>query len=339
MNVMYLELWNARNLCCNTRRIEDKGLKRVGRQSSNTEILTLVEDGSWRWFRLENFQVISGPKGNTSRKEASKITQEMFFNIFLQVTVLLQELGNNNFVSCNLKCPSVDPSKGMESSWKAAGMPGIRRFAICIQYTYIYIYAWNPKQPDFYGCFNWMMPNLYLGNGCLTKHPFKNGCLGYQVCIYTYPFGLFLNTSSRGKRWCFFFTTSFVMFKLRRGYSSQTQQNINLWFMEGWSDPEWQIITTKPLTKTIWLEYPTNIASFQVAGKMIFSFSIGWDIWAPIRGYSDGSNKSKWAKSWGQMMKRITNVIKLFLRNIQSKAFKMIYCLYIYIFVQQMFEL
>ena len=51
------ELWNLRNLCCNTRRIEDKGLKRVGRQSSNTEILTPVEDGSWRWFRLENFQV------------------------------------------------------------------------------------------------------------------------------------------------------------------------------------------------------------------------------------------------------------------------------------------
>ena len=32
------------------------------------------------------------------------------------------------------------------------------------------------------GCFNWMIPNLYIGNGCLTKHPFKTGCLGYQVC-------------------------------------------------------------------------------------------------------------------------------------------------------------
>lgn len=82
MNVMYLELWNPRNLCCNTRRIEDKGLKRVGRQSSNTEILTPVEDGSWRWFSLENFQVISGLKGNTSRKEASKITQYFFLHFF-----------------------------------------------------------------------------------------------------------------------------------------------------------------------------------------------------------------------------------------------------------------
>jgi len=44
-------------------------------------------------------------------------------------------------------------------------------------------YSWNPKQPDFYGCFNWMIPNLYLGNGCFTKHPFKRGCLGFQVQI------------------------------------------------------------------------------------------------------------------------------------------------------------
>ena len=30
-------------------------------------------------------------------------------------------------------------------------------------------------------CFNWMIPDLYLGNGCFIKHPFKTGCLGYQV--------------------------------------------------------------------------------------------------------------------------------------------------------------
>ena len=45
------------------------------------------------------------------------------------------------------------------------------------------ILAWNPKQPDFYGCFNWMIPNLFLGNGYFTKHPFKTGCLGFQVEI------------------------------------------------------------------------------------------------------------------------------------------------------------
>ena len=46
---------------------------------------------------------------------------------------------------------------------------------------YIYIYTWNSKQPVFYGCFNWMIPNHYIKNGCFTKHPLKNGGLGYQV--------------------------------------------------------------------------------------------------------------------------------------------------------------
>ena len=42
------------------------------------------------------------------------------------------------------------------------------------------IMAWNPKQPFINGCFNWMIPNLYIGNGCFTKHLFINGCLGFQ---------------------------------------------------------------------------------------------------------------------------------------------------------------
>ena len=31
--------------------------------------------------------------------------------------------------------------------------------------------------------FLWLFPNLYLGNGCFTKHPCKTGCLGFQVYI------------------------------------------------------------------------------------------------------------------------------------------------------------
>ena len=44
-------------------------------------------------------------------------------------------------------------------------------------------HTWNPKQPFLNGCFNWMIPNLYIENGCCTKHPFINGCLGFQVDI------------------------------------------------------------------------------------------------------------------------------------------------------------
>ena len=30
-------------------------------------------------------------------------------------------------------------------------------------------------QPFINGCFNWIIPNLYIENGCFTKHPFING--------------------------------------------------------------------------------------------------------------------------------------------------------------------
>ncbi len=48
--------------------------------------------------------------------------------------------------------------------------------------TLNHLNTWNSKQPVFYGCFNWMIQHLYMGNGCLTKHPLKTGCLGFQVC-------------------------------------------------------------------------------------------------------------------------------------------------------------
>ena len=40
--------------------------------------------------------------------------------------------------------------------------------------------TWNSKQPVFNECFNWMIPNHYIKNGCLTKHPLKTGCLEFQ---------------------------------------------------------------------------------------------------------------------------------------------------------------
>ena len=34
--------------------------------------------------------------------------------------------------------------------------------------------TWYPKHPLQNGCFCWMIPNVYLGNGCFTKLPLKN---------------------------------------------------------------------------------------------------------------------------------------------------------------------
>ena len=50
--------------------------------------------------------------------------------------------------------------------------------------------TWNPK-PFINGCFNWMIPNLYIGNGCFTKHPFLTGCLGHQVCLIIFLGGIY----------------------------------------------------------------------------------------------------------------------------------------------------
>ena len=37
-----------------------------------------------------------------------------------------------------------------------------------------HIDTWNPKRPFINGCFNWMIPNHYIKNGCFTKHPSIN---------------------------------------------------------------------------------------------------------------------------------------------------------------------
>ncbi len=40
----------------------------------------------------------------------------------------------------------------------------------------------NEKQILGNGCFNWMIPNLYIGNGFVSPNiHFSNGCLGFQV--------------------------------------------------------------------------------------------------------------------------------------------------------------
>ena len=57
--------------------------------------------------------------------------------------------------------------------------------------------AWNSKQPVFYGCFNWMIPNHYIKNGCFTKHPLKHGCLGYQEGPVKHPDGHFWTKRSQ----------------------------------------------------------------------------------------------------------------------------------------------
>ncbi len=63
--------------------------------------------------------------------------------------------------------------------------------------------TWNPKQPFINGCFNWMIPNLYIGNGCFTKHLFINGCLGFQEYNPTFFQSIAHKESAVVKTWLF----------------------------------------------------------------------------------------------------------------------------------------
>ena len=79
-----------------------------------------------------------------------------------------------------LKGGSVDP----EPFLMAKMMSNFPKFRGDLVSRYIHnSVTWNSKQPVFYGCFNGKIPNHYIKNGCFTKHPFKTGCLEFQVHI------------------------------------------------------------------------------------------------------------------------------------------------------------
>ena len=54
---------------------------------------------------------------------------------------------------------------------------------ICI----LKIYTWYPKQQFFNGCFTWMIPSLYLGNGCFTKQLVLKIHVSGQIIIFHQP--------------------------------------------------------------------------------------------------------------------------------------------------------
>ena len=53
------------------------------------------------------------------------------------------------------------------------------------------LFTWFPPNNQFNQFFMplsiWMIPNRYVKDGCFTKHPFENGCLGYQAFHYKNP--------------------------------------------------------------------------------------------------------------------------------------------------------
>ena len=74
------------------------------------------------------------------------------------------------------RCPLHGNRRVFTNTFSYPKMGGIRKpmSAVC---------TWNLKHLFINGCFNWMIPNHYIRNGCFTKHPFKSGCSGYQVDV------------------------------------------------------------------------------------------------------------------------------------------------------------
>ena len=78
----------------------------------------------------------------------------------------------------------------MVKSWELDGYTYLDPTVLCffcdLEYDVFGLYSnLEPQgQPFINGCFNWMIPNLYIGNGCFTKHLFINGCLGFQENIW-----------------------------------------------------------------------------------------------------------------------------------------------------------
>ena len=49
---------------------------------------------------------------------------------------------------------------------------------------YIYIHMVPEKSTLKWLAINWMIRKLYIKSASLTKHPFKTGCLEFQVRVY-----------------------------------------------------------------------------------------------------------------------------------------------------------
>ena len=79
------------------------------------------------------------------------------------------------------RCFSVSPS------WRVCSIHHTRtwNFLYILQSTVMSdfkggVLPWKLKHPCVNGCFSWMIPNLYMGRGCLNKHPFQTACLEFR---------------------------------------------------------------------------------------------------------------------------------------------------------------
>ena len=157
---------------------------------------------------------------------------------------------------------------------------------------HVIIPTWNPKQPFINGCFNWMIPNLYIENGCFTKHPFINGCLGFQVkmkfpCLLTKRLEKKNDTPRRFVVEIVPFCRSFVASKLSKALTKSGNVGLHKVLLgdhSTWSNysdltrphPKWWLSKGNPLIsgKSGLVKYYNLARSFD--WNQFFSEVLGW---------------------------------------------------------------
>ena len=97
----------------------------------------------------------------------------------------LHRMGWWDASACFVQAPAFSNARAsMEVYWRCRRWGSIFRWLFynffCNKKMFI-CSGGNLKHPFLNGCFSWMIPNLYMGNGCLNKHLFKTGCLEFQV--------------------------------------------------------------------------------------------------------------------------------------------------------------
>ena len=111
---------------------------------------------------VDHDQMITHFLAPTETWEPRRFTR--LFSRFLDATQMPNKMAGVNFGSCKV-------------------------YEMQIITLYEVIQTWNSKQPVLCCCFSWMIPNLYIGNCCSTKHLFKHGCSEFQLYTHTHTLG------------------------------------------------------------------------------------------------------------------------------------------------------
>ncbi len=139
--------------------------------------------------------------------------------------------------------------------------------------------TWNMKHPFIHGCFNWMIPNLYINRKWLeiTKHLFINGCLGFQELLLQGFLGFLVGDILLKKTWpwCFWI--------FRRSFS------------EPWT---WQMLVLGRVFDFAWCDCNTSLTWIWILKCSQGMDPCGGSLWYPQMGLCTCHVVNKYGYLW-----------------------------------------